>query len=208
MQPRTKRREKGDHMKREELKALGLTDEQINEVMKVNGTDIETVKAKATELEAQLTTINTTVKERDAQLATLQKASGDAESLKAQITALQEANTAQATESATKLKDYQINNAIKLALTGKAHDSDLVSGLLNKDKLVVNDDGTIIGLDDQVKTLKESKSFLFVADTPPAVPPGTEAPAQVGFLKIGNPPPVAGASTDSAISAAFGNFKK
>ena len=195
-------------MKREDLKALGLTDEQINEVMKVNGTDIEAVKAKATELETQMKTLSDSIKERDTQLESLKATSGDAESLKSQIAALQETNTKQAHDAATKLKEIQINNAIKLALTGKAHDSDLVSGLLNKDKLVVNDDGTIIGLDDQVKTLKESKSFLFVSDTPPPTPPGTEAPAQVGFLKIGNPPPVVGASTDSAISAAFGNFKK
>ena len=186
-------------MKREELKVLGLTDEQINEVMKVNGTDIESVKAKATELETQMKTLNDSIKERDTQLESLKATSGDAESLKSQIAALQETNTKQAQEAATKLKEIQVNSAIKLALTGKVHDADIVAGLVAKDKLVVNDDGSIIGLDDQIKTLQESKKFLFV-------PEDTGNQGSAGF-KVGTPGTgdTGAAGIDAAIAAAFGN---
>jgi len=186
-------------MKREELKALGLTDEQINEVMKVNGTDIEAVKGKTSELETQLATLKTTVAERDTQLETLKKSTGDVDSLKAQITTLQETNTTQATEYQTKMKDLQVSNAIKMALTGKVHDADLVAGLVAKDKLVVNDDGSIIGLDDQIKTLQESKKFLFV-------PEDTGNQGGTGF-KVGNASNEnqnPNAALDAAVNAAFG----
>ena len=42
-------------MKREELTALGLTDEQINSVMKMNGDDINREKGKFADYEAYLT---------------------------------------------------------------------------------------------------------------------------------------------------------
>jgi hypothetical protein len=188
-------------MKREELKALGIADEIIDSVMKIHGQDIEAHKAKVTDLENQAKTLTDNIKERDTQLEGLKTASGDAEGLKSQIAALQEANTKQAQEAATKLKDIQVNSAIKMALNGKVHDADLVASLFNKDKLVVNDDGTIIGLDDQVNTLKTSKSFLFV-------PEGAEGGTPPGF-KVGTPPAEVGnPAVDAAIAAAFGNTTK
>lgn len=186
-------------MKREELKALGLDDAAIDSVMKINGQDIESHKSKVAQLEDQVKTLNTSITERDTQLENLKKSSGDVESLKAQITSLQETNTTQATEYQTKMKDLQVSSAIKMALTGKVHDADLVAGLVAKDKLVVNDDGSIIGLDDQIKTLQESKKFLFK-------PEDTGNEETPGF-KIGNPgngSPNPNAALDAAVNAAFG----
>lgn len=188
-------------MKREELKALGLEGDVIDSIMAIHGKDIEANKAKVTQLEEQVNTLNTNIKERDTQLETLKKSTGDVESLKAQIASLQETNTTQANEYQNKMKDLQITSAIKLALNDKVHDADLVSGLLAKDKLVINDDGSIIGLDDQINNLKTSKAFLFKAETTEA---GAEGAA--GF-KVGNP---GGKDTgtpgiDAAIAAAFGN---
>lgn len=186
-------------MKREELKALGLTDEQINEVMRVNGTDIEAVKTKATDLETQMKALNDSIKERDTQLESLKATSGDAESLKSQIAALQETNTKQAQEAAAKLKEIQVNSAIKLALTGKVHDSDIVASLVAKDKLLVNDDGSILGLDDQIKALQESKKFLFTTED-------TGNQGGAGF-KVGNPGAgdTGADGVNAALAAAFGN---
>jgi len=186
-------------MKREELKALGLEDAAIDSIMAIHGKDIEANKSKVAQLEEQVKTLNTSITERDTQLEGLKKSTGDVESLKAQITALQETNTTQATEYQTKMKDLQVSNAIKMALTGKVHDADLVAGLVAKDKLLVQEDGSILGLDDQIKTLQESKKFLFK-------PEDTGNEGAQGF-KVGNPgstdPGPNGA--DAAIAAAFGN---
>ena len=48
-----------------------------------------------------------------------------------------------------------------MAVAASAQDSELVAGLLDRNKLILGDDGKITGLDEQVKALKESKPFLF-----------------------------------------------
>lgn len=82
-----------------------------------------------------------------------------------------------------KFKEMQISNAIKLAVSDKAQDADLVAGLFDKSKLILGDDGKVTGLDEQLKTLQESKAFLFKP-----VEENTDPKPQPGF-KFGNPNP-------------------
>ena len=83
-------------MKRDELKALGLTDEQIDKVMGMHGADItqlrtdlatrdETIKSLTTERDSQ----KAQLAQRDKDIADLQKKAGDNEALTQQITDLQ-----------------------------------------------------------------------------------------------------------------------
>ncbi len=102
------------------------------------------------------------VKERDNQLNALKDV--NPEELKQEIAELQKANKTKDTEHAAELKDLQLTSAIKLALNGQVHDDEIASGLIDKEKLVISDDGKIVGLDEQVTTLKESKPFLFKAE--------------------------------------------
>ncbi|AYB38535.1 phage scaffolding protein [Brevibacillus laterosporus] len=103
------------------------------------------------------------IKDRDKQLTELKKGVGDNEDLKKQIETLQNNNKTKEEQYQAKIKDMQVSTAIKLALTGEAHDPDLIAGLLDKSKIEINEDGTLKGgLDDQVKALRESKAFLFV----------------------------------------------
>ncbi|MGU9008454.1 phage scaffolding protein, partial [Clostridium perfringens] len=62
------------------------------------------------------------------------------------------------------LKDLKLTNAIKLTIADSAQDVDLVSSLIDKSKLILADDGKVTGLDEQVTSLKENKSFLFKAE--------------------------------------------
>jgi len=107
--------------------------------------------------------------ERDNQLSQLKKAAGDNEELRKQIETLQAENKAKEQEFQTRLRDMAITTAIKLAVAGEAHDPDLVVSLIDKSKVEVDEQGNIkSGLEDQLKTLRESKAFLFVqkqADT-------------------------------------------
>lgn len=59
-----------------------------------------------------------------------------------------------------------MTNAIKMAIAATAQDSDLVAGLVDRNKLILSDDGKITGLDEQLKTIKESKPFLFKQEGP------------------------------------------
>lgn len=111
------------------------------------------------------------LKERDKQLEGLKKAAGDNEELQKQIEALQGENKTAKDKYEVELKDLKINTALKLALAGEVHDADLVAGLIDRSKIKVKDDGTIeSGFDEELKSLRESKGFLFVekqADTGP-----------------------------------------
>ena len=48
-----------------------------------------------------------------------------------------------------------------MAISSTAQDSDLVAGLVDRNKLILGEDGKVAGLEEQVKALKESKPFLF-----------------------------------------------
>ena len=140
------------------------------------------------------------IAERDKQLEDLKKI--DAEGLKAEIERLQEENKAATEKYEAELKDIQLASAIKLAVAGKVHDEDLVSGLVDKTKLIIGDDGKIVGLDEQIASLKENKAFLFK----PVDETNQQQQQQAGF-KVGNPPPNNQQTIDTAIAAAFGNLK-
>ena len=63
------------------------------------------------------------------------------------------------------IKRLTLTNATKLALSGKVHDESIVSGLMDKSKLIVGDDGKIVGLDEQINSLKKkARLFLFKED--------------------------------------------
>lgn len=142
------------------------------------------------------------IAERDKQLEELKKI--DAEGLKAEIERLQEENKAATEKYEAELKDIQLANAIKLAVAGKVHDEDLVSGLVDKTKLIIGDDGKIVGLDEQIASLKESKAFLF---KPEDETNQQKQQQQAGF-KVGNSPPNNQQAIDTAIAAAFGNLEE
>lgn len=143
-------------MKREDLKAMGLTDEQVNTIMTQNGQDIEnakqnaaaTEKARADGLQTQLDNLTND----------LNTARNEANSLKDVQTRLDAANA--------KVKAYQRSESILGALNAfKPRDAKMLAKLLDDEKITIADDGTISGLNEQVEALKASSAYLF-ADTP------------------------------------------
>ncbi len=72
-----------------------------------------------------------TIQERDGQLETLQKSTGDITTLKETIATLQEANKTQAEQHAAEIKQLRFDNALTAALTGaKARNPETVKPLL------------------------------------------------------------------------------
>ena len=192
-------------MNREELKELGLTEEQIETVMASHGKAIGQHKKEVEDLKASNTELTGQLKERDTQLTDLKTAAGDNKELQDTIASLEEKNQTIAAEYESKVKEITLNNAIKLALNGKVHDEDITSGLIKQDELVISEDGKIVGLDEQVNNLKESKPFLFKEETP-GDQGGT---GNNGFKQVGHDHK-SGQGTEGAdaVSAAFGNIIK
>ena len=147
-------------MKKEEFVALGISEELAAKAEQESKKELEAYVPK-TDLEAANTTkaqLEKDIRTRDKQLEELKKASGSNEERQKQITDLQAENKAD-------MKDLKLTTAIKLAIGESAHDADLVAGLLDRSKLILSDDGKVTGLDEQVKTLKEGKAFLFKEST-------------------------------------------
>ena len=100
------------------------------------------------------------VKERDAQIAELKESEGVSEELKKQIAKLQ-ADNQKAQED---LKKVKLDNAVANALReAGAWDAKAVMPYLNVTEF--DEDGTVKGLADQLKTLKESENHHFLFKT-------------------------------------------
>lgn len=119
-------------------------------------------KAKFDEVNAARKQAEAALTERDKQLVELKKASEGNEDLQATIKKLQDDNKAATEKYENEMKELKTNTALKLAIANDVHDPDLLLGLLDKSKIELGEDGTIKGgLEEQIKTLKESKGFLF-----------------------------------------------
>lgn len=151
-------------MTKEKLLEWGLTEEQANKVMEgLNGSFV--TKARFNEVNTELTKAKAAITERDGQLEALKKSTGDTETLQNQIAQLQADNKKKDEDHAAELKALKIGNAVDLALNGaKAKNNTAVKALLVDfiGKADLAEDGTVKGLDDEIKKLVEGKDTAFL----------------------------------------------
>ena len=165
-------------MNKEQFIALGITEDLATKAATDSATELKSYipKHRFEEVIEENKTLKGTVKEHEISLETLKKSTGDSDTLKKQIEDLQKDNKTKDDTYQSDLKELKLSNAIKLAITGKTQDADLVAGLFDKTKLILGDDGKITGLDDQLKTLQESKKYLFKDES---------GEQKAGFNKVG-----------------------
>lgn len=176
-------------MNLEQVKALGITnlsDDDAKKIADASAEELKTFipKTRFDEVNTAKKKLEEDNKKKDKQIEDIKKNAGDNEELKAQIETLQTENKEAQKKYEADLKDLKISNAIKLAITDSAQDADLVAGLIDKTKLILGEDGKVTGLDEQVKTLKKDKAFLFKEDKPPV-----DDPKPTPGFKFGNPTP-------------------
>lgn len=173
-------------MKQEDFTALGISEELAKKAAEASKKELEGFipKSRFDEVNEAKKTLEEDVKARDKQLEELKKSHGDNETLQSQIKKLQDSNKAEKERYESELKSLKIANAVKLAVNGKVHDEDLVAGLIDKEKLVIDENGGIIGLEEQVKSLQEKKAFLFKSeDTGSYKPQNGGKPSNNPFAK-------------------------
>lgn len=174
-------------MKRDFLETMGLTKEQIDSIMDENGKDVNKAKSDYDQVKKERDQIQSQLDERDQQLTDLKASAGDNAALQQQIADLQAANKQKDEEHKAEIKNLKLDAAIRSAIGDSAQDADLVSGLIDRTKLLLADDGKVTGLAEQVKALKESKGFLFKQTTDPEPAPGFRpvgaSPQQGGKLQ-------------------------
>ena len=182
-------------MKRDDLTALGLTDEQIDSVMKLNGNDINREKAKYAdydELKQQLEKANTAIdgmKDYDAVKAEVAKYQAEAESAKK--------------EYAAKVQRLELQAKIKDFTNGKKFVNDLTRDAINEQlETALNDDANKgKSLDDLLKAITDGKTDIFREENAPTPP--TMAPMGTGAQT----PPAPGTPAQPILKASWNRFK-
>jgi hypothetical protein len=182
-------------MTKDELKALGISEDVADKIVEDYGknyvskaqfnTKLEELKAAKAEKEAM-------AKEVDG----LKKANKDNEGLAAQIDAMKKAAKDREKQYEDRMNQFKLDSAVEMALTtAKARNPKAVRSLLDGEKLKLNEDGTVSGLGEQIKALKESDAYMFDDGT---VKAGGIAPGNPG----GNGG--AGAEEDANLAKEFG----
>ena len=155
-------------MTQEQFEALGIEKSLAKKAADESKKELENYVTKETydASEQKCKQLETAAQDHEKQLETLKVSAGDNEKLKQQIADLQNQNKKQDEDNQKAMKDLKMTYAIRMAVSASAQDSDLVAGLVDRNKLILGDDGKVTGLDEQIKSLKESKPFLFRQEKP------------------------------------------
>ena len=154
-------------MKREELTALGLTEEQINEVMKKNGEDITREQKKFADyddIKAQLEKANATIDSMK-----------DYEAVKADVAKYQQEAQQAKADAEAKVHKLELQAKIKDFTNAKKFVNDITREAINAQlESALNDDANKgKSIEELFKALTDGKSDILKnedAPTPPEVP--------------------------------------
>lgn len=149
---------------KELLKKAGVEEEKLEGLVGDIGKELPKhfmPKDKYNEVAEAKKKLEGDIQERDKQLDELKKVAGTSEELKKQIEQLQANNKKAAEEWQTKVAQMQLDFAVERAITtAKAKNPKAVKALLDMDKVKL-DGEQLLGLEEQLKTIKESDPYLF-----------------------------------------------
>jgi len=168
-------------MKKEELIAKGLTEEQAKTVMDIYTEEMKGLipKSRFDEVNMAKADLEKQVADRDKQLKALKDEAKDSKALQTKITELEDANKATKKAYEDKIRDMKLTSAIKDQLIDCKY-PELVADKFDRSKLILADDGSVSGLAEQLKTVKETYKELFVPPVSGKTPPNNgKTPPQV-----------------------------
>lgn len=159
-------------MTKEELKSLGLNDEQIEKVVEDYGKNY-VPKSQFNQKNEELKQAKESLTTMQSDIETLKKANADNAELSKQIDELNAAQLKREEEYTAQIQKMELDGIVeRTLLSSKVKNSKAVRALLDLEDAKVKD-GTIKGLDDQLTKLKESDPYLFESDSKPTgVTPG------------------------------------
>ena len=165
-----------NEMKREELKELGLTDEQIGSIMALHGVTVNELNSRVSTAEQQATQYQEQLEKNQNELNDFKANAKGNEDLTKQLEDLQSRFDEIKTSSEQQIADLKKSSVIDLALTqAGAKNIKAAKALLDSESLELTDEG-LKGLDDQLAALKESDGYLFgQSEQVPPNPDGKKA---------------------------------
>lgn len=146
------------------LKEVGVAEDKlkpvVDTILEDNGKDVEKYKAKNASLEAQLKSANDTLdKFKDV----------DIEGLKGEVQKYKDAAAQAEADSKAEIERLQFGYILDGAIKASgAKNSKAVKALLDSDGLKLNGE-SIVGLDEQLKSIKEENGYLFNDDKQPTI---------------------------------------
>lgn len=152
-------------MTKEQLLAMGLTEEQAEKVLAASSEEMKNFipKARFDEVNETKKELEQQIKDRDKQLKDLHEKAKGNEELEKTIQELQDINKTTKETYEARIKDMIINAAIQAKLTDAKY-PDLLVTKFDRSKLSVGADGNVSGIDEQLTTIKETYKDLFIPD--------------------------------------------
>lgn len=149
----------------EEFKGKGKDGKDF-EVLPNDGTYIP--KSKFDDINTQKNTLETERNTLKEELDKIKNSGEDVTKLKEQITNLSTTITENDKKHKEELQEQKLNSALKIAILKDVQDVDIVSSLIDKTKLTLDENGEKItmGLTEQIENLKKTKPFLFKEEAP------------------------------------------
>ena len=160
-------------MKREQLKELGLTDEQIGSIMALHGQTVNELNSQLTSAQQEATQYQEQLTSNQTELNSLKDAAKGNEELTQKLTDLQVAFDNSKADSEKALLAANVDYAIKLALKdANSIDDEYIMDKLDRDTIKLDGD-KLMGFEDQLNAIKESRPHLFQQTEQKKVDPPT-----------------------------------
>ena len=158
-------------MERDFLEKQGLNADQIKAVMVQNGKETNALRddydRKLASLNDQIDGYKSQVTDRDKQIKSLSTAAKDNEELRAKFAEIEKANKEKDKEWSSKLASQKKEFAISSALSkAGALENKAVLPFIDTDKVSLDENGNLLGFQEQVDAAKQNYGFLFRKDEP------------------------------------------
>lgn len=165
-------------MKRNQLKDLGLDEDQIKAVMDLNGEDINNAKSGNDAIIEENNALKAQIAERDKDLKNLRKNAKDNEELSNSYKKLETKYKNDTADLTNKLNQTRLTSAVDRALSAsKVRDTKAIKGFLDMDKVKLDDQGNLSGLDEQIKEIRQTAPYIFDEGTKQNYEPNNGTPA-------------------------------
>lgn len=158
-------------MERDFLERQGLSADQIKAVMAQNGKETNALRddydRKLASLNDQIEGYKSQVTDRDKQIKSLSTAAKDNEELRAKFAEVEKANKEKDKEWSSKLASQKKEFAISSALSkAGALENKAVLPFIDTGKVSLDENGNLLGFQEQVDAAKQNYGFLFKKDEP------------------------------------------
>lgn len=157
---------------RETLRNIGIDDGNVEEIMSLHGKDVQDLKDKEEQLQAQHSEAKQEVKlykdrieEQNSKLDELRNQVNSGEDLNEKIKALQDTNKEKDEQHQQEMNKVKLRYEIDKELdSAGAKNRIAVMALVDENDVQLSDDEGLKGLGEQLEKLKESDSYLFNDD--------------------------------------------